>query len=328
MATTMKVLTDTGLTTLKNWLKSTFVSTESGKGLSTNDYTTAEKEKLAGIAANATKNTIDSALSETSTNAVQNKVVNTALSKKQDALTAGDNITITYGTISAKDTTYSAATTSAAGLMSASDKAKLDGVSAKAEANVIETVQLNGTALTVTDETVNIPAASTSAYGATKLSDSVSTSDSATAATSTAVKMAYDLANSKQSPATTLAGYGIENAYTKSEVDTIVKNLESGISSVSSVYKPQGSVTFANLPTPSADNLGYVYNVTDAFTTTASFKEGAGIEYGAGTNVAIIEDDGNYLFDAMSGAVDLSAYVTSDSLHELTAAEVTTILEA
>lgn len=51
-----------------------------GKGLSTNDYTTDEKNKLAGIAAGANKTVVDSALSSTSTNPVQNKVVNTAIS--------------------------------------------------------------------------------------------------------------------------------------------------------------------------------------------------------------------------------------------------------
>ena len=51
-----------------------------GKGLSTNDYTTAEKNKLAGIATGATKVTVDSALSSSSTNPVQNKVVNTEIS--------------------------------------------------------------------------------------------------------------------------------------------------------------------------------------------------------------------------------------------------------
>ncbi|MBQ1441891.1 MAG: hypothetical protein IIZ08_08240 [Clostridia bacterium] len=54
----------------------------------------------------------------------------TALARKQDALTAGANITIETVndvlTISATDTTYSNATTSAAGLMSATDKSKFD----------------------------------------------------------------------------------------------------------------------------------------------------------------------------------------------------------
>lgn len=51
-----------------------------GKGLSTNDYTTAEKNKLAAIETGANKTVVDSALNETSTNPVQNKVVNAAIS--------------------------------------------------------------------------------------------------------------------------------------------------------------------------------------------------------------------------------------------------------
>lgn len=47
----------------------------SGKGLSTNDYTTAEKTKLAGIATGANKTTVDSGLDKASTNPVQNKAV-------------------------------------------------------------------------------------------------------------------------------------------------------------------------------------------------------------------------------------------------------------
>ena len=44
-----------------------------------------------------------------------------------------------------------------------------------------------------------------------KKSSAVNSNSADTVATSAAVKTAYDLANSKQSPATTLAGYGIEN---------------------------------------------------------------------------------------------------------------------
>lgn len=60
------------------------VDSVDGKGLSTNDYTTAEKNKLAGIDTGANKTIVDSALSSTSTNPVQNKVVNTALAGKSD----------------------------------------------------------------------------------------------------------------------------------------------------------------------------------------------------------------------------------------------------
>ena len=53
-----------------------------GKGLSTEDFTTALKDKLDGIEAQANKTTVDSALSSTSTNPLQNKAINSALSGK------------------------------------------------------------------------------------------------------------------------------------------------------------------------------------------------------------------------------------------------------
>lgn len=52
----------------------------------------------------------------------------TAISTKQDALIAGKNITLDGAKISATDTTYQNATQDTAGLMSAVDKALLDGI--------------------------------------------------------------------------------------------------------------------------------------------------------------------------------------------------------
>ena len=57
----------------------TYVKKESGKGLSTNDYTTEEKIKLAGIATGANKTTITDNLTTTSTgtalDAAQGKIL-------------------------------------------------------------------------------------------------------------------------------------------------------------------------------------------------------------------------------------------------------------
>ena len=58
-----------------------------GKGLSTNDFTTALLTKLNGIADGANKTVVDSALSASSVNPVQNKAVNTALGNKVDKVT-------------------------------------------------------------------------------------------------------------------------------------------------------------------------------------------------------------------------------------------------
>ena len=91
------------------------VDKENGKGLSTNDYTTTEKSKLAGIAENANNYTLPTAST-------------TALG----GIKVGTNLSISDGVLSSKDTTYSAATQSANGLMSSTDKTKLDGIDAGA----------------------------------------------------------------------------------------------------------------------------------------------------------------------------------------------------
>ena len=61
----------------------TKVDKVNGKGLSTNDYTTTEKEKLAAIENGANKTVVDTALNSTSTNPVQNKVINTKINSIQ-----------------------------------------------------------------------------------------------------------------------------------------------------------------------------------------------------------------------------------------------------
>ena len=80
----------------------TKVDKVSGKGLSTNDYTTNEKNKLAGIATGATKVIVDSALSSTSTNAIQNKAVANMKTNIDDELSnkpskTGDGASGTWG---------------------------------------------------------------------------------------------------------------------------------------------------------------------------------------------------------------------------------------
>lgn len=119
--------------------------------------------------------------------------------------------------------------------------------------------------------------------------------------------------SNKANKATTLSGYGITDAYTKSEVNA----------KLTSVYKPQGSSAFASLPTLDAAHEGFVYNVTDAFSTTASFAEGAGKAYPAGTNVVCIKIGSDYKWDALSGNVDLSGLANKTHTHAI--ADVTNL---
>ena len=92
--------------------------------------------------------------------------------------------------------------------------------------------------------------------------------------------------------------FGADDAMSKTATEEAIQRAQL------SIYKPGGSKTFAQLPTPSEDYLGYVYNVTDAFTTDNRFIEGAGKQYPAGTNVAVIVDEETYYLDVWVGGED------------------------
>lgn len=104
----------------------------SGKDLSTNDFTTDEKNKLAGIATGATKVIVDSALSSTSTNAIQNKAVMNMKINIDDELSnkpskTGDGASGTWGiNISGNAATATKATQDGSGNVITSKYTTLD----------------------------------------------------------------------------------------------------------------------------------------------------------------------------------------------------------
>lgn len=106
-----------------------------------------------------------------------------------------------------------------------------------------------------------------------------------------------ELQTDKADKATTLEGYGITDAYTKTEVDAKIVN----------VYTYKGSVaTYAELPTEDVQP-GWVYNVV----AEASVED---TTYPAGTNFAYT-DDGTW--DALGGSIDLSEYATAEEVATL-----------
>lgn len=111
-----------------------------GKGLTLANYTFSadvDKEALSAVEAKAdeAKTAASNASAAAGKAEDDARAANTAAEKnakaiegKQDALTAGANVSIDGATISATDTTYGEATTAKAGLMSAADKVRLDGL--------------------------------------------------------------------------------------------------------------------------------------------------------------------------------------------------------
>ena len=124
-----------------------FVKKEAGKGLSTKDYTAEDKKKVTNLGSyvsNATGATADA------------NAVAITLEKKNP----------TTGTADSSAITIDKATTSKAGVMSAADKTKLDGLSnyddstitqdiTNIKANKLETIEVTGTGNVITTATKN-----------------------------------------------------------------------------------------------------------------------------------------------------------------------------
>ena len=237
---------------------------------------------------------------------------------------------------------------------------RVDDIEAEGgEPNVIETVKLNGTALTPTNKAVDVTVPTktsdltndgdgssnfaTQEYVAEnggkidkiKVNGTEQTITNKTVDIEVPTKVS-DLTNDSNfqddedvSEAITTALANGTNPYqTKSDVDAEIA------SQIGGAYKPQGTVPFANLPAPSASNEHYVYDISDAFVTTADFKEGAGHSHPAGTNVACIEvSAGVFKWDCMAGFIDTSTFWSNaegqtNSLTAATVAEINAILNA
>lgn len=86
---------------------------------------------------------------------------------------------------------------------------------------------------------------------------------------------------------------------------------------ISTTYRAAGSIAFEALPALAASEEGKVYNISNEFTTTANFVEGAGKKYPVGTNVVCIDvGTDEYKWDVLAGFVDTSALATKQELTE------------
>ena len=93
--------------------------------------------------------------------------------------------------------------------------------------------------------------------------------------------------------------YNLNTAITMKQYQKAHVRLQSDIANLgeavdnklTSVYKVKGSLASASLTSTLLvkANEGNVYNITDAFTTTADFVEGAGKKHTAGSNVVVVE---------------------------------------
>ena len=105
---------------------------------------------------------------------------------------------------------------------------------------------------------------------------------------------------------------------TAETVEGALAELASAISAIPSAIVPKGTRTFSQLA-PSTDlaaaNVGFMWNISDAFTTTSDFVEGAGKSIPAGANVYVANpESGVYKYDVFQGMVDLSGYALKSEM--------------
>ncbi len=163
-------------------------------------------------------------------------------------------------------------------------------------------VKIGGNIDVASGGVISVKDSSTAQKGVVQLSSTIE-DNSTKAATPAAVKAVKDIAEAKQSPATTLAGYGIGDAYTKTEID----------SKLTSAMTYKGTkANYSDLPA-AGNTVGDVWNITNA---------SAAVGVNAGDNVAWNGSG----WDVLSGTVDLSAYMQKTDMAAITNAEIDTVV--
>ena len=351
-----KYLDNNGLLYLWQKISNKFVAKEAGKTLSTNDFTTELKTKLEGIQAGAQVNvkpdwnavagnaaeilnkpTIPSKTSElqndsgfiTSSDIPEGAAASTTVPKMDGTAAVGTEMAFARGDhVHPSDTSKvnKAGDTMTGALAMGGNK--VTGLGAPTEETDAATKKYVDDGLTPKANAADV-------YTKTQIDDKgfltehqdiSGKADKATTLEGYGIEDAYTKTETdsaidakivnKADKATTLAGYGIEDAYTKTELD----------GKLSSVYKPGGNMLFANLPEPSAANLGLVYSMNDAFTTDDRFIASQPTSYPIGTNVVCVqvtvEDAPTYLYDVLAGFVDLSGYMLKTDMVAITNEEI------
>lgn len=104
-------------------------------------------------------------------------------------------------------------------------------------------------------------------------------------------------------------------------VEAALAELLGKITAIPSAIIPKGTRSFSQLA-PATDlaagSLGFMWNISDAFTTTADFAEGAGKSVPAGANVYVANvgtaAEPSYKYDIFMGMYDLSGYALKSEM--------------
>lgn len=284
-----KFLDQNGLLYFWQKIVNKFVAKETGKGLSTNDYTQTDKDKLGSL---ATIKQIGEGLELDP---------NTGILKS----TGGGTAEILYNNKTENKTNRMTVSADGAEIVVGENGNSKDGMIKIFDSGIVHIRVGAQTALEISANGLNV---------LDKKIDHVATPTDDDQATN---KGYVDAAVSGKANAADV--YQKTETYSKTELD----------SKLSSVYKPGGTVYFENLPEPSATTLGFVYNLGNAFITDDRFLASTPVSYPIGTDVVVVAVPGDpitYKFDVLAGFVDLSGYWKKSDLVAVTNSEIDEIV--
>ena len=224
-----------------------------------------------------------------------NESKNQAKNATDYAISASANATAAKKSADSASESASNASASAKTATDAATSANTSETNAKKSADSASN-SATSASLSETNAKKSADSASTSAASASNSATSASTSEnnarvSANSASASASSASTSETNAKKSAdsAITSANNASTSENNASASETNAKKYYEQTKSISESFagtlRPKGTVTFANLPSVSLAETGDMYNVSDEFTTTTDFAEGAGNTIPLGSNV-------------------------------------------
>lgn len=160
----------------------------------------------------------------------------------------------------------------------------------------------SATAAEASESNAKVSETSASQSAATATSEAASASQSASTATDKAniatqkateiigkAESAADSATKAQSYA--VGGTGSREGEDSDNAKYYFEQVKDVSEAIKGGLQPRGTVAFADLPALADVNAGWMYNISDEFTTTDDFKEGAGNVIPAGANIYKTSDE-------------------------------------
>ena len=213
-----------------------------------------------------------------------------ATSKAQESSTSASNAKTSETNAKTSETNASNSATKA---RNSETNAKASETKAKASETSASTSASNAKASETNSKTSETNAKKSETNASTSAANAKNSETNAKASATSASTFASNAKTSEtkaKASETNAKTSETNSAKSESEAQKYAEQVKEISESFSGALRPLGTINFADLPSTADANSGDMYNITDQFTTTTDFKEGAGNIIPAGSNVYLTID--------------------------------------